>query len=234
MFRGLLRRLPTLSPDKKRVWTPVVSAVGSAGFGFFLKIAQPGWQGIAGSIAWLLAAILVVVLVNRAGRYNRKALEAELKALLEYLDLPAETEARFAIWAPSIRKQEDILEQVTNYLPEGRSGAGRVLPASKGIVGYAFRNRIDKVNLLPEGAFPDTRSLQAHHVDRWGFSQEDARRLTQDRRAHLAVPVVDTDGAVLGIIYGDSSKADAFGAEVSASVVAIAPFFRQILLLEGE
>jgi hypothetical protein len=236
MSGSLLNRIPTLSPEKKRLWMPIVSAFGSAGFAIIPRVIPTGW-GMVGGAAWLLASLGVLILINRPSRYNRKALEAELNVLLEYLRLPDEVQPRLAIWAPHIRGQEDLLEQVTNYLPEATTGAGRKMSTSKGIVGYAFRNKKERVISLPEVSFPKPQNVIDHYKDMWGFSNEEASRLRPDRRAHLAVPIVNTDPAksVLGVVYCDCSDSEVFAQTSTADrIVGVAPFFRQLLLIEGE
>jgi hypothetical protein len=237
MRQRRLPGVPTFSAENKRIWSGAIMGSGAAVLWVMARLLPPGWGwGTAGGIAWVLFYVAAYFAVNRPGLYNRSAVEAQLKVLIELLDLPPSDDFRAVIWAPRGERQEGLLEQVTNYVPnpDVDRAPGRLLGAAKGITGHAFRNRADTVNLLPKASFPDDESLIRHHVDRWGFDYQEARQLKAGRRSQLAVPVVDVDQKVLGVIYCDSSQEGTCDSALAALVAGLAPLFRQVLLLKGD
>jgi hypothetical protein len=232
-----LLRIPTFSSENKRVLSGAILGLGGGVLWIVARVLPSGWVwGTVGGVGWVLLYLGAYFLVNRPSRYNGKVLEAQLNILVELMGVPKSADLRAVLWAPTDRRRQDMLEQVTNYVPsvDADRGPGRLVETSKGIIGYAFRTKKDKVNLLPRATFSDDESLIRHQVDRWGFTEQEARQFKPGRRSQLAVPVVNTDSKVLGVIYCDSSSEDTFGPELAADVVALAPLFRQLLLLEGD
>src|SRR5437016_5527346 len=113
-----LPRIPTFSAENKRVLSGAVMGLGGAVLWIMARVLPPGWGwGTAGGVLWVLAYLAAYFIVNRPGRYNRKFLEAQLGTLVELMGVPKSAELRAVIWAPSDRRRQDILEQVTNYVP---------------------------------------------------------------------------------------------------------------------
>ena len=55
-------------------------------------------------------------------------------------------------------------------------------------------------------------------VSEWGYTRDEARALTEDRQAWMAVPIQGRQGAV-GVVYLDTNSRDLFAPEVQVLVI---------------
>ena len=210
-----------------------------------VTVAVPSVVGILTTKEWFVAAILVTAVAvlglgwfTRPTQYDQAALEGMLLTLCDILALPGDADVRYALYAVEGSTGEEQLVAVTNYMPEGDPLAGRTLSRSQGIVGRAFRAGETRALFLDD----DIRARDFREMMRedFGFSKHEAKKLQQDRRGYLAVPVLDpsrrgSGNIVAGVIYLDANRADAFadpGAVVWLETVA--PVFHRLLRLKGE
>lgn len=242
MLQRALRRIPTLQPDQRRVATTIITVTSGPLLGLCIALTkftspQPDWRWGLGAACVYVAAVGAVLIVNRRGLYNQKAIEGMLATLIQQLAIDGECDPRWCVWAPSPRGQRETLAQVTNYLPakqrSGKRVVGRTLPKSVGLTGQVFRTGEAGLNSLPEDRFPKQEDLIRHHIG-WGFDRQESEALAPERRTQLAAPIKGTDGEVLGVIYADSRTADGLTAEHQILAEVFAPFFAQALLMEGE
>lgn len=71
-------------------------------------------------------------------------------------------------------------------------------------------------------------------VRRWGFTKDEARNLTQDRRAYCALVIKEGKGNILGVLYCDSNKTSVFEhPDTFERAKKFAPFFSELLKLRG-
>jgi hypothetical protein len=102
------------------------------------------------------------------------------------------------------------VRQLVPYVPAGSSsvpdqGKGREMPSRCGIVGRAITRRKPQ-GLIRSGTFDDYVKVMC---DEYGFLPDEARQLTPDRHAFLAIPLM-RGGRVVGVVYLDSPEHDFF------------------------
>ena len=169
-----------------------------------------GYGGPAVGIALFVASI------TRAFSRNAKAQSDDtphaLDAALQVLHslLAAETqlndgELRICVFVPQ-RNQANTVHQLTDYvgctMPYGKD---RDLSSRCGVVGRAFRKGEAEYDKLPKNT-----SLVDYLVNQNGFDRVEAVNMRQDRRAWAAIPVGEP-GAVVAVIYLDTTRVDFFG-----------------------
>ncbi len=159
-------------------------------------------------VVWIAIAILYGWFTY-PGRYNKAALEENLKALLNVLDLPGKADVRCTLYAPD--RKGEYLTQITNYIPSGIKASSRKLMRSQGIVGKAFTRKAYWVAILESDVYKDPQAFRKHMIEEYGFSEEHAHKLTADRRSYLAAPIINKNNDVLGVLYCDSFDPEAFG-----------------------
>jgi len=98
----------------------------------------------------------------------------------------------------------DKLKQSCDYIPNGR-GAGRKFSNTKGIIGKTYSDKGPKlVN------FYDDADFRIRMVSEFGWTEEEVKLRTLDRRSYYCYPIVNEDNKVLGVVYFDSSEYQAF------------------------
>jgi hypothetical protein len=113
--------------------------------------------------------------------------------------------ARITLFAPHQRKK-NCLVQITPYFPTKEFGSfKRCLDVSKGIVGKCFRTGEAQIQVVNRNA--DYRS---ELVTKWGFTEEETRKISSDKRAFLALPIVNKNDKVGAIVYLDAKSRTAF------------------------
>ena len=114
------------------------------------------------------------------------------------------------------RVDGEEFEQCVDYVGGTGGPAGRRFSARAGIAGHAAltgkavvatRNNLDPGDFLSELA------------DRWRFTAAEAAKVSQDRKAWLAVPIAGTDGTI-AVVFLDSNERDFFTPDVQNLVVA--------------
>jgi len=96
------------------------------------------------------------------------------------------------------------IEQVIPYSGSATDGMGREFSINTGITGQAIRRR--KPITMSSTMDRETDHRQ-ELIDEWGYTEAQAKSLTQGRFSAAAIPVLDLTGQdVLGVIYLDSSE----------------------------
>ena len=114
--------------------------------------------------------------------------------------------------------ERERLEQCVGYVGGKGGDPGRRFSDKSGISGRAFRL----------GAVVTARRRNTDHdqflhemVEDWGFSAEEAKALSGDRMAWMAVPIKDeANDAVIGVVFFDSSNPDYFSQPVQELAIA--------------
>lgn len=190
-----------------------------------------GWW-LAGATAWLALASAVKVLHAAVQDRDRKrvqeyaGLRGSLWVLYESVRREAglETEGdgtlRVTIHrvVPATNKcaGAEELEQLLPYVGGKGSPPGRRFSIRSGVIGKAARERTVVAVVRESEDYPEfVREL----MGKWSYPEDDARKLTPDRRAWMAVPVVAADQSVSGVVYLDSSVRDFFTTELMRLIV---------------
>ncbi len=107
------------------------------------------------------------------------------------------------------------LEQVLAYVGGSGKGPGRRFSVRSGITGRAVREQAAFAASRRHDEYADfLREL----VTTWGYTSVDARQLTEDRQAWMAVPIMGPRG-VVAVVYLDSDEREFFTPEVQALVI---------------
>ncbi|MFM9902980.1 MAG: hypothetical protein ACKVQJ_00245 [Pyrinomonadaceae bacterium] len=117
---------------------------------------------------------------------------------------------------PKPRRSPEELEQVIDYVGGSGGGKGRKFSIRSGITGKAAREK-DVFSASRTNA--DHESYIKELISLWGYTEDDARRLSATRNSWLAVPIKYSSGEVTGIVYLDSAEKDFFPDEVKKLVV---------------
>ncbi len=113
--------------------------------------------------------------------------------------------ARITLFVPHRRKR-DYLVQVTPYYPTGKFGAfRRRLNVAKGVVGKCYRTRQRQIQVVNSA----TR-YREELISKWGFTEAEASKISNDKNAFLAMPVLRRDGTVGAVVFLDAIRRSAF------------------------
>ena len=210
---------------------PLITAAVAA----LVSLADPakralGWW-LAGATGWMALASAIKVLHAATQDRDRKrarqydGLYGSLWVLYESvrraaaLEPPREGTLRITIHRVVQTADGDAAEELEQLLPYvGGKGAppGRRCSIRSGVIGRAARGRVVVVVARDSENYSDyVREL----ISKWAYTEDDARKLTPDRRSWMAVPVLAADGSVAAVVYLDSSLRDFFTAEVTHLVV---------------
>lgn len=201
--------------------------MASAGLALSLKNDR-----ILFGVIWVLAIAAVVALVVYPGRYDVPALEAALDAFFDAMGFPSDENVRCCIYVPIKGGQQ--LSQITCYMPGHAGAGGKKVHSSKGIVGSAYRESEHRIEILKDPQYSSAEFFQSRMVARWGFTKEEVRALTQDRRAYCALVVKNEKGEILGVLYCDSDKTATFEhPDTFERAQKFAPFFSELLKLKA-
>lgn len=199
----------------------------SVGLALFLKNNHIGY-----GVIWIAFCICTIAWVLYPGRYDVASLEAALEAFYGAMEFPSDEHIRCAIYVPI--KSGEYLQQVTHYMPGKRGGQGQKVHSSKGIMGRAYREREHRIELLKDANYSSAEFFQSQMVIRWGFTRDDARKLTQDRRAYCVLMIKDDKGNIVGALYCDSNRLSTFeDPNTFEKAQKFAPFFTELLKLRG-
>lgn len=104
------------------------------------------------------------------------------------------------------------LEQLLPYFGGPGNGPGRRFSIRSGVIGKAVRG---KGAVAASRASEDYEQFLVELVRDWAYTEHDARQLSPDRRAWMAVPVFDPKGAVVAaVVYLDSYETGFFTPEL--------------------
>lgn len=99
---------------------------------------------------------------------------------------------------------EDVLYQLLDYYPQG-GGRGRTRSIRFGIIGRCARLNQPDIQ-------PDVTTNTEKLIEAWSMTPGEAAIVGRDRRSFAAIPLLDTDQALLGILYVDARPSDAWTA----------------------
>ncbi len=214
----------------------VLPPLVTAAVGALVNLADPakrtlGWW-LAGATAWLVLASLVKVLHAAAQDRERKRIEeydglrGALWVLYETvrrsagLESVADGTLRVTIHrvVPSKKKgaAAEQLEQLLPYIGGPGGPPDRTFSIRSGVIGKAAREKVVVATVRESPEYPE--HLQ-ELVGNWGYTEEDARALSPDRQAWMAVPILTADAATIAVVYLDSSVRDFFTPELMRLIV---------------
>ncbi|MBX3405251.1 MAG: hypothetical protein KF869_00700 [Phycisphaeraceae bacterium] len=99
------------------------------------------------------------------------------------------------------------LEQTVDYVG-GSGGRGREFPLRAGVIGPCAKN--GKLMIAHRQLNGDDGFLR-EMTDKWGFTNEEALKLSKDRWSYLAHPILTEQGDKAGaVLYIDSSEKGVF------------------------
>lgn len=108
------------------------------------------------------------------------------------------------------------LEQLLPYIGGDGKQAGRRFSIRSGIIGKAVR---EKTPYAFTRQNDDYEAFIKELVALWSYPEEDARKLTSDRRSWMSVPIFGPNTSVVGVVYLDSNEKDFFSPEVQNLVI---------------
>ena len=206
----------------------------TAAVGALVNLADPakrslGWW-LVGATAWLALASAIKVLHaavqdrerKRARQYD--GLYGSLWVLYDCVRRVAGVEStrggtlritiHRVVQATDAAAEE--LEQLLPYIGGKGAPPGRRFSIRSGVIGRAARGRTVVVVARDSENFPGfVREL----IRKWAYTEEDARKLTPDRRSWMAVPILAADESVTAVVYLDSSRRNFFTAEITHLIV---------------
>jgi putative methionine-R-sulfoxide reductase with GAF domain len=181
-----------------------------------------GWWLVAGAV-WMVGASAGKVLHARAQDRERKragdyeGLHAALQVLFAAVCATARVgrqeqatgrlRATIHRVVPNGKHPPEELEQLLPYVGGPGDLPGRRFSIRSGIIGKAARRRSAVVAARGNA---DHEGFIAELVHEWAYTDHDARKLTPDRHAWMAVPILNSDGAPVAVVYLDSRDPDFF------------------------
>jgi hypothetical protein len=192
-----------------------------------------GWWLAAGAL-WLVVASVAKVLHARAeDRQRRRTDEHDgLRAALHVLFATvcrtagiAEEERtsgrlRLTIHRVVTRGKAsppEELEQLLPYMGGEGNPPGRRFSIRSGIIGMAARRNAAMVAVRKN---PDHPGFVDEMISGWAYTEHDARKLSPDRQAWMAVPVLGSRDTTVAVVYLDSSDPDFFTEPGQGTVLA--------------
>jgi hypothetical protein len=104
------------------------------------------------------------------------------------------------------RRKKDSLVQITPYYPTGHFGSfRRYLSVAKGIVGMCYRTGQRQMQVVTRNA-----DYREELISKWGFTAAEAVKISTDKRAFLALPVIRRDETVGAVVFLDAKSPSAF------------------------
>jgi hypothetical protein len=200
----------------------VLPPLVTAAVGALVSLGDPakrtlGWW-LIGATAWLALASIVKVLHAAAQDRQRKRVEdydglrGSLWVLYEVarhaarLEKAGDGTLRITIHRVIIPSRSAAsagrLEQLLPYVGGTGGPARRTFSTRCGVIGLAVREKV---------AFAVRRKSIEHSdfvkelVHDWGYTEEEARSISADRQAWMAVPIFSAQGAVVAVVSLDSS-----------------------------
>ncbi len=211
---------------------PVLTAAVTA----LINIRDPGrrtlgWLLVA-AIAWLVVSSVVKILHAYAQDREQKRRE-EYDGLIGCLHvLYAAVSKRAGIEPredgklrvtihrivppPEKGQSPQELEQLLPYVGGTGSAPGRTFSIRSGVIGKAARERIA---FAAARQSEDYEQFLAELVRNWSYTEDDARRLSPDRRSWMAVPVFGDGPAPVAVVYLDSNDRTFFTTELQQVIV---------------
>lgn len=188
-----------------------------------------GWFLLVGAL-WLAGASVIKVLSayaqDRAQQLSQDydglqgAVQVLHAMLTKQLDLPTNDGSlritvHRVVLSPRAEQSPQEVEQVLAYVGGQGSGAGRRFSIRSGITGRVARDGVPYV-FTRQGN--DYAAFLTEMVSEWGYTRDEATKLTRDRQTAMAVPILGQPG-VIGVVYLDSNRRDLFSPEVQTLVI---------------
>lgn len=212
-----------------RAWTAGATALISAA----IAIAQAVSVGI-GVLFWAIVVVLLVaffeLVVTLLSARDEDAAEVQhhspdglrgcLHVLYMVLKLQYEqdpsnqtSEIAFDDLRVTIHKvvhendeADSYLEQVTEYVGGGGGEVGRRLPIQTGLIGKVARS---SKPLRAYNQAANSPAWRQELVEDWGFTEEQATQVRDDRRTYVGVPIKERKrNTTIGVVFVDSKFAD--------------------------
>lgn len=108
------------------------------------------------------------------------------------------------------------LEQMLPYVGGKGGGEGRKFDIYPGIIGYVARNRTLRV---ASRVGEDHPAFVGSLMTDWFYTEEQAKSVSADRKAWMAVPILNKESKVLAVVYLDSTEREAFNEPVIDLVI---------------
>ena len=135
----------------------------------------------------------------RLQRYN--LVRAQMNLLVQLLDRNSYGDIRCTFHVPIWFGKRKLM-QAFDYIRFGDSyGGWRCQPIIKGIIGKNYKDGKPKVE-----NFKDEVEYLEKMVKKYGYTVEEANRISDDRRSYLCYPIQDEKGSLLGLMYFDSDQ----------------------------
>jgi hypothetical protein len=210
----------------------VVPPVIAAGYAAYAANANPN---TAASVPWLLFGIVWLILASIvkilqafqqdkefAMRNTHEGLAGASRVLhasvLKQANLPQKSgELRVTVHrvVPPLESPKHY-EQLIPYIGGNGGEAFRLFPIHTGITGRVAR---EQGALVYSRQNDDYDAYLKELVAHWGYTEAEARKLQQDRKAWMAVPIFSAEQVVLAVVYLDSSTKDVFTSEIKQLVI---------------
>lgn len=182
---------------------------------------------------WGFLPLIVVVLIELyllgTRHICRTLLEQAIDQWLEELGFPKSADIRCTIYVKSLTLRGKRMCALMPYCPKKSSHRAlgiKKLKMTQGIVGTCARLGEAVIDVLDTDQQQD---VESYLVRNWGFTRSEARRLSKDRKAYLALPI-KVDGEVIGVLYFDSSDPHAFSQEETVQrIEKVLPFIGAVL-----
>ncbi len=113
-------------------------------------------------------------------------------------------------------KPAEELEQILPYIGGSGSPPGRRFSVRSGIIGKAVR---EKAAFTASRQNDDHETFLAELIRDWSYTEEDARKLSPDRRSWMAVPIFGKKQIVVAVVYLDSAERDFFDNRIKSAVL---------------
>lgn len=211
---------------------PIIAAIAGA----IVNLADPQKRWVGGfmvaGIVWLIVASILKVLLANAQDKDQKskqdydgflgALHVLYGQVSKHFNVQGTAYGQLRITihrvvdSSTMDESAEELEQLLPYIGGAGKPAGRKFSVRSGIIGKAVREKT---------AFAFSRQSNDHEefikelVREWSYTEDDARKLTSDRQAWMAVPIFRTDSSVIAVVYLDSNQRNFFSSEVKKIVI---------------
>ncbi len=205
---GLIRWLWTWGLGKIARHRPVVLALlssgASAAVGIYFQHPQ---ETVFGYVSVVLVFLIVLSGIVPSRYAAAELLTFMLPAMYKVLELSGDD--RITVHHLKSTWWRQTYEQLTEYHPDPkRPTRGRVFPLSHGIVAQCFHNGQPVFWSMPEG-----KTFEDAMTDRWTFTEEQRKKLRQDRRSFMAYPLGQEGPYARAVLYMDSADSKRFSAE---------------------
>ena len=198
LWKRIRIRLFPLIANHQGLLIATLSAGTSAFIGLWIQANQM-WPWFWALIVTQLALIFVGVTPRRFAA--TRDLENLLPSIHQVLGLGEKD--RVTIHHIRSRRNQEY-EQLTDYYPS-KTGRGRIYGFAHGIAGQCFKTRSPRnYTIAPPQTFEQATG------ERWNFSEDELRRLAQDRRSFFAYPIAAEGVFAKAVVYLDSPDPETF------------------------